>query len=302
MAAESIPDPVESFIDAEFLSRLEKFRIATKRKVRKGPQRGEHPSWQTGEGLEFLDYRTYHPGDDLRYVDWSVYGRLDKLFIKLFHAEENQTVHLLLDISRSMAFGTPPKHIRAKQIAAAVSYICLSNMDKIGLAAFGDTISHQRSSCRGKRRYPEILRFLLSLEPTGETRLNTCLTDFAATRRGEGVVIIISDMFDPTGYREGLLALTYRKFDIHLVHVLDHEERFWSNTGHFLLTDMETGEEKAISLGSGLLAGYRNAVAAYLANLQEVCRQYGIQYYLHDTRMPFEEFLIKYLTKGSMVL
>jgi len=110
-------DPLDSFIDDEFLKQLEKLKIISRKSTR-NPRRGEYRSWQSGEGFEFLDFRKYHLGDDLRYVDWSVYGRLDKLFIKLFHAEKGQTAHILLDISRSMDNGTPSKDITAKKIAA----------------------------------------------------------------------------------------------------------------------------------------------------------------------------------------
>ena len=132
-------DNPPSFIDDEFLKKLEKLKLVI-RKMTRIPRRGEYRSWQSGEGLEFLDYRKYQPGDELRYVDWSVYGRLDKLFIKLFHAEKGQTAHILLDISRSMAGGTPSKDMTAKKIAAALSYICLSNLDKTGVMAFNRNI------------------------------------------------------------------------------------------------------------------------------------------------------------------
>ena len=107
---------LESFIDDEFLKQLEKLKIISRKSTR-NPRRGEYRSWQSGEGFEFLDFRKYHLGDDLRYVDWSVYGRLDKLFVKLFHAEKGQTAHILLDISRSMDSGKPSKDITAKKIA-----------------------------------------------------------------------------------------------------------------------------------------------------------------------------------------
>ena len=165
------------FFDENFLKKLEKLKIVTKKGI-KGPQRGEHKSWQSGEGLEFLDYRKYQVGDDLRYVDWSVYGRLDKLFIKLFHAEENQTIHILLDMSRSMGTGDPSKDISAKKIAAAVSYIGLSNLDRIRMTAFTEKIIDARSPFRGKRRYPEVLNFLTSLTPADQTDINACLSEY----------------------------------------------------------------------------------------------------------------------------
>ena len=161
-------DRPESFIDDEFLKNLEKLKVVTRKNTR-SPRRGEYRAWQSGTGLEFLDYRKYQPGDDLRYVDWSVYGRLDKLFIKLFHAEKGQTAHILLDISRSMDSGNPSKDLTAKKIAAALSFICLSNLDKTGLMAFNSTTAEIRVPARGKKQFPEVLKFLLSLKPSGRT-------------------------------------------------------------------------------------------------------------------------------------
>ena len=290
-----MPDNLDSFIDEAFLKKLEKLKIITKKRG-KGPEKGDHKAFRTGDGLEFLDYRKYNPGDDLRYVDWSVYGRLDKLFIKLFHAEESQTVHILLDMSRSMGFGSPPKYLSAKKIAAAVSYICLSNLDKAGMISFAETILHQRPPVRGKKTYPETLSFLLSLKPSGKTDLNGCLAHYASICKNPGIAIIISDLFDPKGYEDGLLALTHKKFDIHLVQVLDQEERFCAKSGNLLLTEIETGERKATFIDTALLKRYREKVDSYLSAIQSYCSRYGINYYLHETNNPFEDFLMDYLT------
>jgi len=288
------------FVDEKFLKQLEKLKIVTKKGV-KGPERGEHKSWRSGEGLEFLDYRKYQPGDDLRYVDWSVYGRLDKLFIKLFHAEENQTIHLLLDTSRSMGSGNPPKDISAKKIAAAVGYIGLANFDKITLMAFSDKIVEMRSPVRGKRKYPEVLNFLLSVVPDANTDVNACLSEYASICKYPGIALVISDLFDSKGYQDGLKALTYRNFDIHLIQVLDHEEIFWSQTGTFVLRDVETGEKKVTFLDKRLLELYRKRVNSFLSDIHNFCSNYGIHHYLYDTGVPFEDFLIDYLTKGAIL-
>ena len=288
------------FVDEKFLKQLEKLKIVTKKGV-KGPERGEHKSWRSGEGLEFLAYRKYQPGDDLRYVDWSVYGRLDKLFIKLFHAEENQTIHLLLDTSRSMGSGNPPKDISAKKIAAAVGYIGLANFDKITLMAFSDKIVEMRSPVRGKRKYPEVLNFLLSVVPDANTDVNACLSEYASICKYPGIALVISDLFDSKGYQDGLKALTYRNFDIHLIQVLDHEEIFWSQTGTFVLRDVETGEKKVTFLDKRLLELYRKRVNSFLSDIHNFCSNYGIHHYLYDTGVPFEDFLIDYLTKGAIL-
>ena len=289
----------DSFVDETFLKNLERLRIVTK-KGKKGPERGEHKSWQSGEGLEFLDYRKYQVGDDLRYVDWSVYGRLDKLFIKLFHAEEDQTVHLLLDMSRSMGSGTLLKATSAKKIAAAISYISLSNLDKVSLMAFSDKIVDLRPLLRGKRKYAEVLHFLLHLTPSDKTAVNTCLSEYASISKYPGIIIVISDLFDQKGYQDGLKALIYRNFDVNLIQVLDHEELFWSKTGTLMLRDVETGEKKVTFLDPSLLERYHQKVAAFLATVRSFCSDYGINYYVYDTSIPFEEFLVDYVTRGAI--
>jgi hypothetical protein len=292
-------DRLKTFIDDEFLKKLEKLKIITRKSTR-SPQRGEHRSWQSGEGLEFLDYRKYHHGDDLRYVDWSVYGRLDKLFVKLFHAEKGQTAHILLDTSLSMGTGNPSKDITAKKIAAAISYICLSNLDKTGLTAFNDKIVAAKAPARGKKQYPEVLKFFLSLNPSDQTNLNDCLAEYASICRNPGIAVIISDLLDPKGYEDGLKALAYRDFDINLIQVLDHEELFWSKTGNLLLRETETGEKNVIFVDKNLLTFYQKKFNAFISNIKSYCGHYGINYFLCDTSIPFEDLLTEYLSKGAL--
>ncbi len=292
-------ESLESFIDDAFLKKLEKLKVISSKSSR-SPHRGEHRSWQSGEGLEFLDYRKYHPGDDLRYVDWSVYGRLDKLFIKLFHAEKGQTAHVLLDTSLSMGTGNPSKDITAKKLAAAISYICLSNLDKTGLMAFSDKIVEVKSPARGKKQFPEVLKFLLSHKPADQTDVNGCLAEYASICKNPGIAVIISDLFDPKGYQDGLKVLAYRNFDINVIQVLDHEELFWSKTGNLLLHDAETGEKKATFVDRHLLALYQKTINAYIFNIKRYCGHYGINYFLCDTRIPFEDLLTNYLSTGAL--
>jgi len=291
-------DLTKSFIDDVFLAKLEKLKIAAKRSPR-GVPRGEHKSWQMGEGFEFLDYRKYHAGDDLRYVDWSVYGRLDKLFIKLFHAQKGHTVHLLIDMSRSMGLGNPSKAITAKKIAAAISYICLSNLDKISLIAFNDRIIDLAAPPRGKKHFSAVLGFLASLTPSSPTALNACLAEYASLGKHPGIAIVISDLFDPQGYEDGLKALLYRNFDIHVLQLLDHEELFWSQTGDLLLVDPETGQKKTVSVDPAILKLYQDRLALFLEGIQGYCSHHGIYYCLCNTGLPFEDFLMAYLTGGA---
>lgn len=289
----------ESFIDDAFLKKLEKLKIFTRKSTR-SPQRGEHRSWQSGEGLEFLDYRKYHLGDDLRYVDWSVYGRLNKLFIKLFHAEKGQTAHILLDTSLSMGTGNPSKDVTAKKIAAAISYICLSNLDKTGLMAFNDQIVGVKAPARGKKQYPQVLKFFLSLIPSGQTNLNGCLAEYASICKNPGIAVIISDLFDPKGYEGGMKALAYRDFDINLIHVMNHEELFWPKTGNLLLHEAETGEKRVVFVDKHLLKLYQQKINAFVSNIRNYCGHYGINYFQCDTSVPFEDLLTNYLSRGAL--
>jgi uncharacterized protein (DUF58 family) len=292
-------DRLDSFIDDEFLKQLEKLKIVS-RIITRNPHRGEYRAWQSGEGFEFLDFRKYHLGDDLRYVDWSVYGRLDKMFIKLFHAEKGQTAHILLDMSRSMGSGTPPKDITVKKIAAALSYICLSNLDKTGLMAFNNQIVKIKPPARGKKQYLEVLKFFQSLKPSDQTNVNGSLKEYAAICKNPGIAIIISDFFDPQGYEEGLKALAYRDFDINLIQVMDHEELYWSKTGNLLLNECETGEKKIAFVDKNLLELYQKKINEFIAGIKSYCGHYGINYFLCDTRIPFETLLTDYLSKGAL--
>jgi hypothetical protein len=289
----------ETFLDDEFLRKLEKLKIIS-RKGARSPQRGEHRSWQSGEGLEFLDYRKYHSGDDLRYVDWSVYGRLDKLFIKLFHAEKGQTAHILLDMSQSMGSGKPPKELAAKKIAAALSYICLANLDKTGLMAFNEMIIDVKAPARGRNRFPEVLNFLLDLNTSSQTNINGCLEEYAAICKNPGIAIIVSDFFDDKGYEDGLKALAYRNFDINVIHVLDHEEINWSKTGNLSLHEVETGQSRVTFVDKQALALYRKKIDAFMSGIKSYCAHYDMNYYLYNTSIPFEESLTDYLSTGAL--
>jgi len=294
-----VSDQLDTFIDDEFLRQLEKLKIVSRKSTR-NPRRGEYRSWQSGEGFEFLDFRKYHLGDDLRYVDWSVYGRLDKLFIKLFHAEKGQTAHILLDTSRSMGSGDPSKDITAKKIAAALSYICLSNLDKTGLMAFNNRIVKTKPPARGKTQYLEMLQFFQSLQPNAQTDLNRSLKEYAAICKNPGIAIVISDFFDPGGYQDGLKALAYRDFDINLIQVMDHEELYWSKTGNLLLNECETGEKKVTFVDKDLLQRYRQKINGFIAGIKNYCGHYGMNYFLCDTRVPFEKLLTDYLSEGAL--
>ena len=290
---------VESFLDEDFLRKLEKLKVMAQKGL-KGPHRGEHISWRSGASLDFLDYRKYQVGDDFRYIDWNVYGRLDKLFIKLFRAEEDLTIHFLLDMSRSMGEGNPPKHIYAKKVVASLCYIGLANLDRVGVTSFTQVLGKSRSPERGKQVYLSVLKYLLSLRPEGNTDLNASLKEYASTYKRPGVVIILSDLLDPGGLEEGVESLISGRFDITLIQMLDHDELFPPLEGYLTLSDVETGESKKITLDRALLDLHRRKIRDFLENIKGFCFKNGVDYTLSVTSTPFEDFLLDYLVKGSL--
>lgn len=285
------------FLDEDFLRKLEKLKLLI-RKGLKGPFKGEHISWKSGTSLEFLDYRKYQAGDDFRYVDWNVFGRLDKLFIKLFRSEEDLTIHILVDMSRSMEAGNPSKELYAKKITAALSYIGLANLDKVGVTSFADSLDRPCSPERGKQVYLSVLKYLNSIRPNGITNLDTSLVDYASTCRRPGITVVISDFLDPNGFRNGLEALHHARFNVTLIQILDHEELFPSLNGYLQLKEIETGETRKLSLDNNMIDAYRKKISLFINDTKELCRKNRMDYYLTDTSIPFEDFLVDYLTKS----
>lgn len=289
----------ESFLDEEFLRKLEAIKILAQKGL-KGPNKGEHHYWRSGASLEFLDYRRYQMGDDFRYVDWNVYGRLDKLFLKLFRSEEDISIHVLVDMSASMSVGNPPKDDYAKKIAAALSYIGLTNMDRVGVTDFAETLGESRAPQRGRQVYLSVLSHLLKLRPAGGTDFNSCMTRFAATVKKPGMAIVISDLLDPNGFKKGLDALTYRKFNTTVVQVLDVNEIQPVLGGYLELKDLETGQSKKVTVDAQLRDLYTRRMNEFLDEIKGYCLDNGIDYYLTNTQIPFEDFLLDYLTKGTL--
>lgn len=291
---------INSFLDEAFLQKLDQLRILAQRRI-KGLNLGEHASWRGGGNLEFLDYRNYQLGDDLRYVDWNVYGRLDKLFIKLFQAERDLSIHILIDMSLSMSAGSPSKEILAKKVAAALSYIGLANLDRVGLQSFNESISVSRAPERGRQVYLSILDFLLGLKPDGKTNLNSSLIEFASRSRQKGMVIILSDLLDQAGFESGIKTLLQDKYEIIVIQLLDQDERFPKLNGYLKLKDLESSIEKSLTLNPELLNRYQKKMDQYLSKIKEFCTENGVGYFLTDTRISFEEFLLDFLNQGHFV-
>ena len=195
-----------ALFDSDFLKKLEYLSIVSRR-VFRGSLLAQRRTLQFGSGIEFADHREYTAGDDLRYLDWNVYARHGDLLLKRFQEEEDLHVYFLLDCSRSMGFGNPPKFDLARQVTAALAYIALADLDRIAVIAFADRVLADFQLTRGKARILPLLNFLENLEPQGvDTNLTASIQQFVRRRQRTGLSIVVSDLFDPSGYNEGSIS------------------------------------------------------------------------------------------------
>lgn len=288
-----------AFFTPEFLAQLERLTLASRR-IFRGRVKGERRSPRKGQSVEFFDYRAYGVGDDLRYVDWNAYARLDRLHVKLFVDEEDLCLNLLVDASASMDFGRPTKLDYAVRLAAALGFVGLVGLERVGVGILRDRAAEGWSPARGRNQFPALLDFLTGVKPAGPTRLNDAIQTYAMRSRESGLAVIVSDLLDPAGYETGLRALMERRFDIHVVHLLDPEEMAPEFAGDFRLADAETGEVRELSVDREALRDYRERLHAFLERAENFCRAHEIGYHRVVTDTPVEEFVLAQL-KGRVL-
>jgi uncharacterized protein (DUF58 family) len=287
-------------LDPDFLVRLQRLEIVSK-KIFVGKTKGERLSKRKGQSVEFADYRPYSVGDDLRFLDWNLFARLDKLFLRLFLEEEDLHVYILFDNSMSMEFGNPTKLHYAKQVAAALGFVGLTNMDRVVVEAFNDRITQFTLPLRGRRSLWRLTSFLDSVEPAGPSDMSRALKAFSLKAKGKGVVVILSDFMDKGGYAEGLRYLIARNMDVYCVQILSQEEIDPPMTGDLKLTDVEDGDEAEVTVSAPLLKKYKENLAAYRGKLAEFCTRRGINYLFTSNQVPFDRLVLGYLRQRGLV-
>ena len=292
--------PVPQLLTAEFMARLGALGVVSK-KILAGKLRGERRSKKRGESLEFADHRQYSQGDDLRRIDWNLYGRLEKLFLKLFLAEEDLSVYLLVDGSKSMNYGSVNKFDYARKVAAAVAYIGINNLDRVTLTVSAGGKEHVLSNIRGKKQVFRLFDFLSKMQPDGKTDLQESARRFIIRNRRPGVLLMVSDFMDPEGYEAPLKTLIGNRMDVFAVHVLAKEEIEPVLTGDFLLVDSETGERLDVTSSKRLIDNYHKTVRGFCSSLQHFCSPRGISYLFASTDLPFEALVLNYLRTAGMV-
>jgi uncharacterized protein (DUF58 family) len=285
--------------------KLEQLMLHASR-VRAGAIKGERRSVKRGTSVEFADYRNYAPGDDLRRLDWNIYARLERPLTKLYEDEEDLAVHLLLDASASMNFpedgeGGSAAHHKfafARRLLAGLAYISLTTDDRLLLTAF--TVPNDRDSdgvihfgpARGRGYGAALLKFVAELEARGAVDLNAALKNYALRTGRRGLVVVISDLFAPSGFSEGLNALVGKGHEVALIHVLAPEEVEPPLAGDLRLIDSETGAAQEVSIDGGLRDLYRRRVEAWRDSLRMECRRRGAHYIPITTDQAWERVIL----------
>jgi len=290
----------KTVLDPEFLRKLERLAIAAKR-VQLGLTKGERKSKRKGSSIEFADYRDYAQGDDLRFVDWNIFGRLDALYLKLFREQEDLTVHLLIDASRSMSFGTPPKIEFACKLAAAIGYVALVGYDRVSVEAFRGTDVHRMRPRRGKASAGKLFSFLESVQADGATHLERACRSYVLRNRAKGVAIIMSDFFDQEGFEGCLRRLTQSGSDLYAIHVLAPEEIEPQLSGDLKLLDSETNSYTEISASRALLKRYKQNLEGFCEGIRRFCLARGIGHFIAPSDTPVEQLTLDVLRKGGML-
>jgi uncharacterized protein (DUF58 family) len=293
-------------LDEDFIQKIERLELVSKRLV-SGALKGERLSKRKGRSTEFADFRPYVPGDDLRFLDWNVYARLDRLFLKLFLEEEDLRLGIVVDRSPSMEYGEPRKLDYAKRVAAALAYIGLIHQDRVQLSGFAREAKTLFGPARGRRQTSRLFATLEELEADDSTvtDLETSCRQLALARGGGGggVTIFLSDFFDRAGFEGGLryLSARGRSAEIFVFHVLAPQEIEPDLAGDLRLVDVEDGDVVEVSITAPLLRTYRKALDDFREGVKEFCARRGMHYVPAPTAVPFERLVLEYLRKTGLV-
>jgi uncharacterized protein (DUF58 family) len=285
-------------LSPELLAQLERLELVS-RKVFRGRMKGERRSKRKGQSVEFADFRNYVPGDDLRFIDWNTYARLDRLFLKLFLEEEDLHFYTLIDASRSMEFGTPSKLHYARQLAAALGFIGLTRSDRVRIETLGQT--HPGPVLRGRQSLWRMLAHLDSIEGGESGSLAKGVKNFCVRNSGKGILVVISDLMDKQGYETAFRYLVAQQMDVYVIHVLSAEELDPDIKGDLKLVDCEDSDVAEITASGPLLRRYQQTLAAFVGGAREFCNRRGMNYLLANNQTPIEDLISGYLRKRGMV-
>ena len=278
---------MSALLDPQLLTQLERLQLRTRRRLA-GRFAGEHRSTRFGNSLDFADQREYHPGDDYRRIDYAVYARTGQLFIRLFEAEDDLHLRILLDVSASM--GHHGKLLQAQRLAAAIGFLALTRRDAITLHLEPSVRPPQRFS--GRHAVTSLLRTLEALQPDGGTDLRSTAADVLARPGPAGATVVISDLLTPS-WEPAIDRLPARGGDVTVLHVLAAEEISPTIIGDLDVVDAETGEQVPVSLSHDSITTYREVVDRWLTEAAARCRSRGAAYQRVMADEPIEDVVLK---------
>ncbi|MFN8530640.1 MAG: DUF58 domain-containing protein [Anaerolineae bacterium] len=298
--------PEQPLFDEKTRRKLEQLMLQASR-VRAGAIKGERRSIKRGTSIEFADYRNYSPGDDLRRLDWNIYARLDRPLTRLYEDEEDLAVHVLIDTSASMNYpadGEPDQHkfTYARRLIAGLGYVSLTTNDRLVIASLGGSSGSQIfGPVRGRGYGSGLLSYAVGLKAQGVTDLNEALRAYALRSSRPGLCLIVSDLFSPTGYVDGLNTLLGKGFEVALIQVLSPDEVEPQITGDLRLIDSETGAAQEVSIDGGLRDLYMRRVREWQESIRAECAKRGVHYVPVTTATAWEKVILYDLRKLGLV-
>jgi hypothetical protein len=287
-------------LDGQFMARLDQLDLLS-RKLLTGKLKGERRSKRRGQSVEFADYRNYVVGDDLRFIDWNLYARLERLFLKLFLEEEDLSLYVLIDTSGSSDFGQPNKLRYMKRVAAALSYIGLVNYNRVTIAAMANGVVAESGAMRGRQRVARMIDFIDGLTASGTSQFAEACKRFALAHRQKGVLVFLSDFFVKDGFEASLRYVAGGRYDLFCVQVLSPQEIDPPLQGDLRLKDMEDGDEAEVSITQPLMKRYKANLNAYCLALKEYLTRRGGTYLFTSTTVPFDSLVLNYLRERGLL-
>lgn len=289
-----------SLLSPAFLNKLDRMALLAK-KVKPGVSKGERKSLRKGSSIDFADYRDYVQGDDLRHIDWNIYSRLEGLYLKLFEEREDLTLHLLIDASESMKYGSPSKLELAKQLAAALGYIALAGHERVSIEAFSEHGVQRINPCRGKGSIRKLFTFIEGIETGGNTNLEKGSDRYLMRNRARGVAVLLTDFFDDSGFEGVVQRLVLSRSEVHMLHILAPEELNPQLTGDLKLIDSETKSFAEVSMSRALLKRYEANKIGFINSVRKYCTARGVGYVQLPSDAQLESTVMQLLRGGGMV-
>jgi uncharacterized protein (DUF58 family) len=324
------PATIDELLSPELVARLTALDY-TSRKLLTGKLKGERRSKRRGQSVEFADHRPYTRGDDLRHIDWAIYARLERLVLKLFLEEEDLSLHVVVDASASLDCGNPSKWLFTQRAAMALAYIGLVNYNRVSVTAIGgsgevrNTATQSRSNAegtsstasrrhsvtaslsnlRGRRRARDVADFLCNLTPAGSAPFTDACKRIALSRKGKGIMILLSDFLIKEGYEQGLRLLLGRGYDLFAIQVLSPQEVDPAGpnglAGDLRLKDTEDDDRAEITISQPLLKRYKATLAAYTNQLRQFCAQRDVRLLTLQSDTPLDTLILDLMRKQGVL-